>query len=441
MARIVKGPDGITHSFPDDATDAEISEALGAMQQTAAPEAPAEKARTWSDTARSVGTAAANALPAIGGMVGGIVGGIPGAAAGGAAGQGFRTLAQHATEIPAAVADVARNLTNRETRGDTIKGFMAGTGRGAVDAGIQGGVQGALQGAGDLAAYGASKAAPWLMNRALNLTDKLSREFPNLSTTMIDHALTVTQGGLNQARKLLKVAKTEANAALTTAHANGATVPVTAATDGLSKTLLEVMNSKDIEGGLKALAGVERKIMSGRPSILTPMAADALKESLQTESKGLYAAIKMGQGRPNATVHAQALMDMAENLNKTIGDITTKAGAPGYRAANAAAQEMIGAERGITKGIRPGANLYQAMVRPGVGAVVGAVGGAEAGGTKGAAIGSLVGTALMSPAGMSRLAVTITKPSMQAILKQSPRLAAAVAQIMAGGTPADETAP
>jgi hypothetical protein len=140
----------------------------------------------------------------------------------------------------------------------------------------------------------------------------------------------------------------------------------------------------------------------------------------------------MGNGRPNVTVQAQALADMAASLNAGIDAATTQAGAPGYRAGNAGAQEMIGAVRGITKGTRPGANLYQAMVRPGVGAVLGGVTGAQTGGTKGAVVGSLVGGALTSPAGMSRLAVALTKPAVQTLLKQSPRLAAAVAALMAG---------
>jgi hypothetical protein len=303
---------------------------------------------------------------------------------------------------------------------------------GEAAAGI--GTEGAIQGVSEVAGAGlgavTSRAAPWLMNRALNLTDKLSREFPNVTTTMIEQALTVTQGGLEKARGLLRAAKTKANAALTTAHAAGATVPITAATDGLHKTVLQVANSEDIEGGLKVLAAMEKRMQGGRGPTLTPIEADALKRSLQTQSKALYTAQKMGQGRPNVTVQAQALHDMAESLNAAIGDVTTQAGAPGYRAANAQASELIGAVRGITKGIRPGANLYQAMVRPGVGAVLGGVTGAQTGGTKGAATGALVGGALTSPAGMSRLAVTMTRPSVQAILRQSPRLAAALAELM-----------
>src|SRR5262245_5548658 len=47
MPRIVKGPDGKVHSFPDEATDAMISAALGAVPE--ANKASAPKAQTWSD--------------------------------------------------------------------------------------------------------------------------------------------------------------------------------------------------------------------------------------------------------------------------------------------------------------------------------------------------------------------------------------------------------
>lgn len=81
--------DGKVQEFPPDATDAEISAALGAIPSANAPRAP--KAKTWTDIAVS-------ALPAIAGtagaMIGGAggtvlgmgVGGIPGAAGGAALG-------------------------------------------------------------------------------------------------------------------------------------------------------------------------------------------------------------------------------------------------------------------------------------------------------------------------------------------------------------------
>lgn len=47
MPRLVK-INGVTHSFPDDATDAEISSALGAIPEDNAKDAP--KAKTWSES-------------------------------------------------------------------------------------------------------------------------------------------------------------------------------------------------------------------------------------------------------------------------------------------------------------------------------------------------------------------------------------------------------
>jgi hypothetical protein len=375
-------------------------------------------------------------LPTVGGVVGGMVGKVPGvrivtAGIGGAAGEGYRQLGKHLTEIPGAMWDVGRNLITEPEA--TLGGFVEGAKAGATQAAIQGGIQAAGQAGGEAIIGVASKASPWLMNRALNLTDKLSREFPNLSATMIEHALTVSQGGLEKARALLTAAKTSANAALAKAQAAGVRVPVTAATDGLQKTLAEVLNSADIEGGLQVLADVERKMIRGRAGALAPVEADALKRSLQTQSKQLYTAAKMGQGKPNVSVRAQALADMAESLNDAIGTMTTNAGAAGYRAANASAAELIGAVRGIAKGTRPGSNLYQAMVRPGVGAVIGGLAGEQVGGHKGAIGSALAVGALTSPAGMSRLAVTLAKPGVQAILRQSPKLAAAVASFMAEG--------
>lgn len=405
---------------PQAPTEAEIRQAFAAVQPRSAPvQVPEAELRTWTDTAVDL-------LPAAGGITGGAIGASIGAPFGLAF--GGVPLGIGGATLGGGAGEAAKQLINR-VRG---KRAPADVGEAATDIGIQGGIQGAGQAIGAGLAGVASKASPWLMNRALNLTDRLSREFPDLSATMIKRSLTVSKGGLAEARTFLTAAKTKANAALAAAHAKGATVPIASATNGLKRTVVEVMNSEDIEGGLRALAAVERKITAGRAADLTPIAADQLKRSLQTQSKALYLAGKMGQGRPNVTVKAQALADMAASLNTAIGDVTTASGAAGYRAANAEAAEMIGAVRGITKGIRPGSNLYQAMVRPGVGAVLGGLSGGQAGGTKGAVGGVLVGGAMTSPAGMSRLAIALSKPSVQMVLKRSPQLAAALASWVAG---------
>ncbi len=285
------------------------------------------------------------------------------------------------------------------------------------------GVAGAAgEGAGRLMVAGADKSATWLMNRALNPSDRLAREFPNLSQTMIDRALTVSQGGLDKARELLTAAKNTATGTLRAADAAGATVPITAATAGLNTTLDTAANSSDPLGALTALIAQERKITSGRSATLTLEEADALKRSLQLEAKQLYAASRAPNGRTAQTVAAQAKADMAASLNHVIDLITTQAGAPGYQAANADAQQLIGAARGIKQAIRPGTNLYQAMVRPGVGAMV----GGGAGYTEGHPIlGAMAGAAATSPGTMSREALILAHPAFQAALQQLPRSLAA----------------
>src|SRR3990167_8612837 len=133
------------------------------------------------------------AAPTVGGLVGGLVGGIPGAAVGGAAGQGW-----------------SEGITEGVT--DTAKAA---------------GIEGVSQFAGNKVAQAGGVLAKWLMNRATSrVTAKLSREFPDLSDTLIDEALTVSKGGYDKARGLLVNAKKRANAALQTAEASGTAIPV-----------------------------------------------------------------------------------------------------------------------------------------------------------------------------------------------------------------------
>ena len=50
-------------------------------------------------------------------------------------------------------------------------------------------MQAGLQKGGDLLSAGANKAGNYLMSRALNLTDRLSREFPNLPQSTLTFGL------------------------------------------------------------------------------------------------------------------------------------------------------------------------------------------------------------------------------------------------------------
>lgn len=367
---------------------------------------------------RQGGVKFADSLPTIGGTVGGLIGGsggtvlgfgvggvpgaIGGAAIGGAGGEGLRQLVRRGmgADVPDTASEAAKDIA------------------------IQGGTQAAYEAGGQAIAAAAKPAAKWLMNRALNLRERLALEFPELSQTMIDRGLTVSQNGYKQARQFLMQAKAQANAAVQAADAAGARVPITAATQGLNNTLKAIQTSADIEGGLRAAVRAERQVMAGRGADMTVAEADALKTSLQREARSLYQAARGPNGKPALNALAQAKADMATALNDAIEAITSQMGPGGYRAANAEAQQMIGATRGIRQAIRPGSNLYQAMVRPGVGAMLGGASGYQQGGPSGGALGAAVGAVATSPGTMSREALILANPAFQALLKQLPRSAA-----------------
>ncbi len=154
--RLIEIPDVGNIAFPSSMTDAQINAAATRLYKEKHPEKKQPPVTSWVDTA--VDWAKPSTGGTLGGMVGGMAGGKIGAAIGGAAGQGYQQLIEHATELPGAVADVARNLVSQPAA--TLKGFVYGAGEGAARAGIQGAEQAGLTGAGQLIAKGSSAVAP-----------------------------------------------------------------------------------------------------------------------------------------------------------------------------------------------------------------------------------------------------------------------------------------
>lgn len=281
------------------------------------------------------------------------------------------------------------------------------------------GVTGAVgEGVGRAAAAVAKPAGRWLMDRAFNPTDRLAREFPNLSDTAIEHAITVSNGGMDKARQLLGAAKAVANGAISRADQAGASVPLSAAKDGLQITLGKIASSSDIAGDMKTLATVERNIGVGRQSTLTLTEADALKTQLQREAKIAYAASRAPNGTPALAVEAEAKKDMATTLNAAINAAAEKAGFPGYAEANGTARDLIGVNRAMLRATQSGPNVVRMMVRPGVGAVVGSALGYEEGHP---GLGALAGAYATSPGSMSRLSILLSHPIAKQLLRQVPR--------------------
>lgn len=434
MSRSVKGPDGVVHQFPDDATDAEIGEALAGMQQPAKPVGQRVEGDTFSEKIANAAKMVGSALPAAGGIAGGILGGAPGAAVGGAAGEGYRQLAQHYTEIPGAIRDVASNLIHHPVA--TAEGANAGINRGGMNVAAEAATQAGAQAVGDAVVKGGTVLGKWLMNRATSrVTARLMQDFPELSDTLIENALTVSKGGEGRARSLLMTAKGKANAALKTADAAGAEIPIVLNGD-LAESLKTALLEKAVKSGgvasgvgaplttamerlnppMRALFKEIDAAAQGGTLKLSPTHADLLKTQLQKESRALYANRVAPNGPKALGMDATARAEYATQLNSALDAV-----AGGYKAANAEARPLIGAMRGIQQAIRPNGNLLQAMVRPAVGAATGGAIGGREGGTPGSIAGGIIGAAATSPAGMSREAIILAHPAFQGALRSLPK--------------------
>jgi|SRR6185295_17877738 len=200
MARHVKGPDGVIHEFPDDATDQEISAAL-----TAPPTKPDAPRRGWVDMG-------VDALPMIGGAVGGFLGGasgiptlglgsVPGAIAGaGALGAG---------------GEAVKQLINR-ARGAEVP---ATPGAAAGDIALQGGVQGALEGAGQGISAAATPVAKAVYRGYLK--PSLAKINIGKATQIIDTAfkenLPISHGAVTEAGRRIGELKARVDALLASA--------------------------------------------------------------------------------------------------------------------------------------------------------------------------------------------------------------------------------
>lgn len=198
MPRRIRLPDGTVHVFPDDATDAEIAEALGAPPATART-TPEGKARSWVDTAVDL-------LPMAGGTLGGIVGGIGGtafgmgiggipgatggAALGGAAGEALRQLANLARgEAPMTTEDAALGMAK------------------------QGAIQGGAELAGGLVAKGATKGAQAVYRGYLkpSLAGRKIQKANQIVHTALDEAIPISRRGTAKADKLIAELNAQVN--------------------------------------------------------------------------------------------------------------------------------------------------------------------------------------------------------------------------------------
>lgn len=259
MPRLVKGPDGNVQSFPDDATDAEISAALEAIPAANAKDVP--KARTWTDTA-------VDALPAVGAIIGGLagsvgspVGSVVGAGAGGAAGAGVR-----------ARVNELRGVSEPDPLG-TLSDMAK---EGAIGAAVQVAP----------AAIGAAMrgSAPIVMRSAMGNSAATLAKKPDVAQIALDKGALVTRGGIHKLDEMLA-----------TRRGSAADRKAIKATREAIAERWKQLSSKDIES-LFAMAG-------GR-------ATPAVKSML---AQGLYHAAGMFSGVSPAILRGLVLAAQSPN--------------------------------------------------------------------------------------------------------------------------------
>ncbi len=291
-------------------------------------------------------------------------------------------------------------------------------------------------------ARGSSK---WLMNRAMNnMAQRLSNEFPTLTQDMIDNAISVSKGGYEKAKRLLRQWKAVATDAVQKADASGARIPMTTATDAVgpgSEIVDRILHSGAPKRNQKRLEQLIDDFAAGRGVDLRPVEADKIKRELQREAEALYTRRARGLGTPGTKVREEAKAAMAAALNTAIDDVAKQAGATGeagYKYANKQTQSMIGVTRGLRTARRPSGNLYQALVRPGIGMIAGGTAGYQADGAPLALTGAVLGGALGSPAGLSRAALLLGNPAVQAFIGQLPKPLAQAVMASQAQTPIEE---
>lgn len=146
---------------------------------------------------------AASALPTVGGLVGGLAGGIGGATVGGMAGQGYGELLKHASEIPGALADVARNVVTQPRA--TLQGFLTGANEGMVNAGVKGASEGAGQAVGGVIGKGVAGTGKLVYKGGVKLLPRtIKKEFPRMGEAGFRDSIPLTERGAVKAGKLVE---------------------------------------------------------------------------------------------------------------------------------------------------------------------------------------------------------------------------------------------
>jgi hypothetical protein len=191
MPQKQRGPDGVVHIFPDEATPKQIQTAMESIYQ----QGPSLMAPQQSLTDTLTGL-----LPAAGGTVGGLVGGMGGTVGG--FGVGGAPGAIGGATLGGGLGEAIKQLIDR-ARGIQSPATMTGA---AKDIATEGGVQGGLEALGaGVSKYAIEPAAKAVMRGYLkpSLAGVKIDKAREIVQTALDEALPVTEGGQRRAGRLI----------------------------------------------------------------------------------------------------------------------------------------------------------------------------------------------------------------------------------------------
>ena len=388
--RLVKGPDGITHRFPADATDAEISTVLSAPPPTARG---AARERSWVDTA-------VDALPTAGGIAGGIVGGIGGTGAG--RGGGGVPGAGGGATLGGGAGEALRQLVNR-ARGETAPGTPLEA-AGAI------GSQGAIQGASEALGTGVTKAAAsgaQAVYRGFlkpSISARMAPKANQIVQTALDEALPITRGGAETGQRVINELRTEVDGILAQSQGRVDLHAIAERVRAFAKRkyFKPGADQSDYKAALDVADRLDRHPSLGIPPGVTPTrvkvpaaAANETKRALDTSVGDTGFGVKTGATRTTEKVARHATREALEGIEPRIAPL------------NARESRLIDATRAIKQAVEREANRNAMFGVPSI--LAGAAGGAEyarGGDPASAAATALALRAGMHPAVASRIAVT-----------------------------------
>ena len=324
MPRLIR-IDGVTHSFPDDATDAEISAALGAIPASNAEAAP--KAKTWTDSA-------VDALPTIGGMAGGLLGGTRAnpigmllAGIGGAGGEGMR-----------------QTLSALQGRWDEVPPDIQAQIQAIITEGAK---QGGMEGMGRYVLGPITKLFGRAMYRSALKPPKVVRdEFgaKAVTNTLVDAGVPIsrTEAGTAKVEGLLRGAGKETADTISAAEAAGApAVNMRPVVQSLDRTRGKV-SERVVRGPARQQVDEFRNAaLAENPAPVSLSRAQGMKQAEQDLAIQAYKA--EARGAPVNSIETSMHEDLARGLREAI-----ERRIPSIADKNKRTQDLIGALKAIT---------------------------------------------------------------------------------------------